>query len=48
MKAPQVQERYAKEGTVQRSTSPTEASAFLKDEVARWTKIIRERGIQAD
>jgi tripartite-type tricarboxylate transporter receptor subunit TctC len=48
MKAPQVQERYAKEGTVQRSTSPAEASAFLKDEVARWTKIIRERGIQAD
>jgi tripartite-type tricarboxylate transporter receptor subunit TctC len=48
MKAPQVQERYAKEGTVQRSTSPAEASAFLKDEVARWTRIIRERGIQAD
>jgi tripartite-type tricarboxylate transporter receptor subunit TctC len=48
MKAPQVQERYAKEGTVQRSTSPAEATAFLKDEVARWTKIVRERGIKAD
>ena len=48
MKAPQVRERYAREGTIQRSTSPEEASAFLKDEVARWTKIIRERGIKAD
>ena len=48
MKAPQVQERYAREGTIQRSTSPEEASAFLKAEVARWTVIIRERGIKAD
>ena len=48
MKAPQVRERYAREGTIQRSTSPEEASAFLKDEVARWTKVIRERGIKAD
>jgi tripartite-type tricarboxylate transporter receptor subunit TctC len=48
MKAPQVRERYAREGTVQRNTSPEEASAFLKDEVARWGKIIRERGIKAD
>jgi tripartite-type tricarboxylate transporter receptor subunit TctC len=48
MKAPPVRERYAREGTIQRSTSPEEASAFLKDEVARWTKVIRERGIKAD
>ena len=48
MKAPQVQERYAREGTLQRSTSPEEASAFLKAEVVRWTAIIRERGIKAD
>ena len=48
MKSPQVQERYAREGTIQRSTSPEEASAFLKAEVARWTAIIRERGIKAD
>jgi tripartite-type tricarboxylate transporter receptor subunit TctC len=46
MKAPQVRERYAREGTVERNTSPEEASAFLKDEVARWGKIIRERGIK--
>jgi tripartite-type tricarboxylate transporter receptor subunit TctC len=48
MKAPAVRERYAREGTIQRSTSPAEASAFLKEEVARWGKIIRERGIKAD
>ena len=48
MKSPQVQERYAREGTIQRSTSPEEASAFLKAEVVRWTAIIRERGIKAD
>ena len=48
MKAPQVQERYAREGTIQRSTSPEEAGTFLKAEVARWTAIIRERGIKAD
>ena len=48
MKAPSVRERYAREGTIQRSTSPAEASAFLKEEVARWGKIIRERGIKAD
>jgi tripartite-type tricarboxylate transporter receptor subunit TctC len=48
MKSPPVQERYAREGTIQRSTPPEEASAFLKAEVARWTAIIRERGIKAD
>jgi tripartite-type tricarboxylate transporter receptor subunit TctC len=48
MKSPQVLERYAREGTVPRSTSPEEASAFLKAEVARWSKIIRERGIKGD
>jgi len=48
MKSPQVRERYAREGTIQRSTSPEEAAAFLKAEVARWTAIIRERGIKAD
>jgi tripartite-type tricarboxylate transporter receptor subunit TctC len=48
MKTPSVRERYAREGTIQRSTSPEEASAFLKEEVARWGKIIRERGIKAD
>ena len=30
------------------STSPEEAATFLKAEIARWTKIIRERGIKAD
>jgi tripartite-type tricarboxylate transporter receptor subunit TctC len=48
MKTPSVRERYAREGTIQRSTSPEEASAFLKEEVAGWGKIIRERGIKAD
>jgi tripartite-type tricarboxylate transporter receptor subunit TctC len=48
MKAPQVRERYAREGTIPMSTSPEEASAFLKAEIARWSKIIRERGIKAD
>jgi tripartite-type tricarboxylate transporter receptor subunit TctC len=48
MKSPQVLERYAREGTIPMSTSPEEAGAFLKAEIARWTKIIRERGIKAD
>jgi len=48
MKSPQVLERYAREGTIPMSTSPEEAAAFLKAEIARWTKIIRERGIKAD
>jgi len=48
MKSPQVLERYAREGTMPMSTSPEEAAAFLKAEIARWTKVIRERGIKAD
>jgi len=48
MKSPQVLERYAREGTIPMSTSPEEAAAFLKAEIARWSKIIRERGIKAD
>ena len=48
MKSPQVRERYAREGTVPMSTSPEDAAAFLKAEVALWGKIIRERGIQGD
>jgi tripartite-type tricarboxylate transporter receptor subunit TctC len=48
MKSPQVLERYAREGTIPMSTSPEEAAAFLKAEIARWTKVIRERGIKAD
>jgi len=48
MKSPTVRERYAREGTIPMSTTPAEAAAFLKGEVALWGKIIRERNLQGE
>lgn len=44
----EVKERFAKQGVEVRTTSPEEFGAFVKSEVARWGKVIRDAGIKAD
>ena len=44
----EVKERFAKQGVEVRTTTPEEFGAFVKSEVARWGKVIREAGIKAD
>jgi tripartite-type tricarboxylate transporter receptor subunit TctC len=44
----EVKERFAKQGVEVRTTTPEEFGAFIKSEVARWAKVIKEAGIKAD
>jgi tripartite-type tricarboxylate transporter receptor subunit TctC len=40
LQRPEVKARFAKEGAEAVGSSPTEAAAFLKSEIARWGKVI--------
>ena len=43
-----VRERFAKQGVDVQTSSPGEFDAFVKSEVARWAKVIKDAGIRAD
>ena len=43
-----VKERFAKQGVEVRTSTPEQFSTFLRGEVDRWGKVIREAGIKAD
>lgn len=43
-----VKERFAKQGVEVRTGTPEQFSEFLKSEVARWAKVIKDAGIKAD
>ena len=43
-----VKERFAKQGVEVRTSTPEQFSTFLRSEVDRWGKVIREAGIKAD
>ena len=47
LKRPDVASRIASQGAEVWGTSPGEAQAFLRSEVTRWTKVIREEKVQA-
>ena len=43
-----VKERFAKQGVEVRTSTPEQFSTFLRSEVDRWGKVIRDAGIKAD
>jgi tripartite-type tricarboxylate transporter receptor subunit TctC len=45
---PEVRARLARTGTVPSPDSPNHFSQYLRDENARWGKIIREKGIRSE
>ena len=48
MREPEVRARLAATGVVPGVDTPEEFATYLKDENARWTRIIREKGIKAE
>jgi tripartite-type tricarboxylate transporter receptor subunit TctC len=45
---PDVKKRFSELSMEPVNTTPTQAEAFLRDEVTRWTKVIREAKLQAE
>jgi tripartite-type tricarboxylate transporter receptor subunit TctC len=45
---PDISAKLLKVGAVPAATTPEEFSQFLRDELARWGKVIRERGIKEE
>jgi tripartite-type tricarboxylate transporter receptor subunit TctC len=43
-----VKERFAKQGVEVRTSTPEQFATFLRSEVDRWGKVIREAGIKSD
>jgi tripartite-type tricarboxylate transporter receptor subunit TctC len=48
MREPEVRARLAATGVVPGVNTPEEFAAYLRDENARWARIIREKGIKAE
>ena len=48
LNSPDVKERFGKQGVEVRTSTPEQFSAFLRSEVDRWGKVIRDAGIKAD
>jgi len=48
LKLPELNERTKGQGIELGSSTPQEFSAFLKADIARWTKAVREIGIRID
>jgi tripartite-type tricarboxylate transporter receptor subunit TctC len=44
----EVKDRFGKQGVEVRTTTPEQFGEFVKSEVGRWGKVIREAGIKAD
>jgi tripartite-type tricarboxylate transporter receptor subunit TctC len=44
----EVKERFAKQGVEVRTSTPEQFATFLRSEVDRWGKVIREAGIKSD
>jgi tripartite-type tricarboxylate transporter receptor subunit TctC len=45
---PDINARLLKAGAVPAATTPEEFGQFLRDEIARWGQVIRERGIKEE
>jgi tripartite-type tricarboxylate transporter receptor subunit TctC len=46
--SPDVKEKLAAAGVAEKSTTPEEASAMLKSEVASWAKVVKESGVKME
>jgi tripartite-type tricarboxylate transporter receptor subunit TctC len=45
---PDIKAKLVKVGAVPAASTPEEFGQFLRDELARWGKVIRERGIKEE
>jgi tripartite-type tricarboxylate transporter receptor subunit TctC len=48
MQAPDIQKRLANEGAKFTPKTPDEFTAFVKAEIAKWAKVVKEAGIRVD
>ena len=48
LNSPEVKERFGKQGVEVRTTTPDEFSVFLRSEVVRWARVIKDAAIKAD
>ena len=48
MHAPDLQERLAATGTEPRTSTPEEFADYIKQEIVKWGKVVREAGLRAD
>ncbi len=46
--APDVRERFGKQGVEVQTSTPEQYQAFVRSEVGRWAKVIKEAGIKGD
>ena len=45
---PDLEQRLAADAAEPAASAPAEFAAFLKTDIARWTRVVREAHIQAD
>jgi tripartite-type tricarboxylate transporter receptor subunit TctC len=43
---PEVRDRLAEQGADVQPTTPQQFAQFMRDEVAKWTRLVRETGIR--
>jgi tripartite-type tricarboxylate transporter receptor subunit TctC len=48
LRQPEVHDALLKQGAEASPTTPAELGAFVKSEIPKWTKVIRDAGIKAD
>jgi len=48
MQAPDLQARFAATGTEPRTSTPEEFGAFIRQEMEKWGKVVRQAGLKAD
>jgi tripartite-type tricarboxylate transporter receptor subunit TctC len=48
MQAPEIQKRLVNEGAKFTPMTPDEYAAFVKSEIAKWAKVVKEAGIRVD
>jgi tripartite-type tricarboxylate transporter receptor subunit TctC len=48
LKSPQARERYANVGAEIRYNSPDEFQVLIREETAKWAKVIKAAGIRLD
>ena len=46
MAMPDVKERLSNLGVEPRSSTPEEAAAYIKQDVGKWAKVIKDSGVQ--
>ena len=48
LQTPEIRDRLTSEGAEPVGNSPAEFTAFLKTDIARWAKVIKQAGIRGE